>query len=119
MEQVIMVELIPCLFRIGRKEKTHAAPYGFQEATAWVSRGSWSEFPPNQRNVTEGSLASAAAVVSQQGRQASPAPAWLVNIFIAMCKLNPHSLDESSKDRRKFSRSGPQRCGKRCYTFDK
>ena len=89
MEQVNMVEVIPFLFRSGRKEKTHAAPYGFQEAPAWVSRGSWSEFPPNQRNVTEGSPASAAAVVSQQGRQASPAPAWLVNIFIAMCKLNP------------------------------
>ena len=76
-------------------------------------------FPPNQRNVTEGSPASAAAVVSQQGRQARPAAAWLVNIFIAMCKPNPNLLDESSKDRRKFSHSGLQRCGKRCYTFDK
>jgi hypothetical protein len=56
------------------KEKTHAAPYGFQEATAWVSRF-LERISPNQRNVPEGSPASAAAVASQQGRQAVPAAA--------------------------------------------
>jgi hypothetical protein len=90
MERVIMVEVIPALFRFGRKEKTHAAPY-------WVSRGDCVGFErflkrlfANQRSVIEGRPASAAAVVSQQRRQACPAAAWLVKIFIAMLKLSPY-----------------------------
>jgi hypothetical protein len=34
---VIMVEVIPALFRFGRNEKTHAVPYGVSRAAAWVS----------------------------------------------------------------------------------
>jgi hypothetical protein len=60
------------LYLDAAEEKTHAVPYEFQGRL----RGFVSFLKivfANQRSVTEGSPDSAAAVVSQQGRQAWPA----------------------------------------------
>jgi hypothetical protein len=72
------------------EEKTHAAPYEFQGRLRGFVSFLKCVFA-NQRSVTGGSPDSAAAVVSQQVRQAWPA-AWLVRVFIAIVEINPYPL---------------------------
>ena len=74
-------------FRSGRKEKTHAVPHEFQGGQRGFREVLKRVFA-NQRSVTKGRPANAAAAVSQQGRQACLAAAWLVKIFIAILKLS-------------------------------
>jgi len=89
MERAIIVEVTVLYFDSAEKRKPTQCLIGFKGRLRGFREVLKRVFA-NQRNVIEGLPASAAAVVSQQGRQTCPAAAWLVKIFIAMLKVSPY-----------------------------
>lgn len=86
------------MFDFGRKRKPTQCLMSFQGRQRGFREVLKRVFA-NQRSVTKGRPANAAAAVSQQGRQACSTAAWLVKIFIAILKLSVYPpLSQATAD---------------------